>query len=51
MRKYVVPTIGAAAFIIGGLITRAKALDGIEILETKYLNKTPEPTPQDEEEQ
>lgn len=42
MRRYFIGGIGAAAFVIGGLIARAKALDGIEIIETKYLGKEPE---------
>jgi hypothetical protein len=43
MRRYFIGGIGVAAFVIGGLIARAKALDGIEIIETKYLGKEPEP--------
>lgn len=42
MKKYLVPAIGALAFVIGGLIAREKTLDGIETLENKY-GKKPEP--------
>lgn len=37
-KKYLVPTLGAAAFFLGGLITRAKTLDSIETLEKRYFS-------------
>lgn len=44
MKKYIVPAIGAAAFVIGGLIARSKTLDGIETLENTFSKKSDAPT-------
>lgn len=30
LKKYIVPTIGFAAFVIGGLIAKSKAEDGVD---------------------
>ncbi len=42
MKKYIVPVIGAVAFVIGGIIARDKTLDGIETLE-KHFDRKPKP--------
>ena len=42
MKKYLVPTLGAVAFVIGGLIARQKTLEGIETLEKTFNKKTEE---------
>jgi hypothetical protein len=42
MKKYLIPAIGVGAFILGGLVTRAKTLDAVEVLQDKYIKKTPE---------
>lgn len=42
MKKYLVPLLGAAAFVIGGIIARDKAMDTIEHLDNKFSHK---PTP------
>ena len=33
MKKYIKPVIGVAAFVIGGLIAREKAVDGVDTLD------------------
>jgi hypothetical protein len=43
MKKYLVPLIGAAAFVIGGLIVRQKTLDGIDTLERTFSKKSDAP--------
>lgn len=43
MKKYLVPAIGAIAFVLGGIVTRSKTIDGIETLEKEY-NKRKKPT-------
>lgn len=40
MKKYFVTIIGAAAFVIGGIITRNKALEGLDILEHALTKKS-----------
>lgn len=39
MKKYIMPAIGVAAFIIGGLVTRTKALEMAETLERTFHKK------------
>lgn len=41
VRKYLVPAIGVAAFVIGGIVTRDKALDVVETLEKTFDKKKP----------
>jgi hypothetical protein len=43
LKKYLVPAIGIAAFIIGGIITREKTLEGIETLEKFFSKKSDTP--------
>ena len=43
MKQKIVPLIGIAAFIIGGLIVRQKTLDGIETLEKTFAKKSDPP--------
>lgn len=45
MKKYLVPAIGVAAFIIGGFIARANALEAVEILEDTFSKKPVSPPP------
>lgn len=48
MKQYIKPAIGVVAFVVGGLIARASALDNIDKLEDRYLKKTdPAPAPGD----
>ena len=43
MNKQIVSAIGAVAFIIGGLMARANAIEGVEKLEKMFVkDKTPE---------
>lgn len=48
MNKYVTGAIGIGAFIIGGLLTRQSAIEGIELLDEKmntlFNKETPPPT-------
>lgn len=39
MKKYIMPVVGVAAFIVGGLVAREKALDIAETLETVFSKK------------
>lgn len=39
-QKYIVPAIGVGAFIIGGLVAQAKAVEVVEIVK-KSLSETP----------
>ena len=43
MKKYLYPAIGAAAFIIGGIVTREKALETVGVLENWVSKKKAEP--------
>lgn len=40
LKKYIAPTVGVAAFVLGGLIARSKALDAVEVLEKTFTKKT-----------
>lgn len=42
MKQYLVPALGVVAFVIGGIVTRSKALDAVETLEREY-NKHKKP--------
>lgn len=46
-KKYLIGAVGVAAFIFGGFVTRAKTLDGIEVLEKRYFppKEEQQPTP------
>jgi hypothetical protein len=46
MPKSLVTVIGAVAFVIGGILTRDKALEGLETLEKYIGKKDSEPTEQ-----
>lgn len=39
MRKYLAPVVGVAAFVIGGILAREHALDGLDTLERLYDDK------------
>lgn len=39
MKKYIKPAFGIAAFIIGGIVAREKALDIAETLEVAFNKK------------
>lgn len=41
IKKYLVPAVGVAAFVIGGIVTRDKALDVMETLEKTFDKKKP----------
>lgn len=43
MRKYLVPALGAIAFVVGGLIARQKTFEGIETLEKIFSKKSDAP--------
>ena len=38
MKNFFVPAIGAAAFVIGGIITRQKAFEAVDVLEKAIKN-------------
>jgi hypothetical protein len=38
IKKYIRPVIGAAAFIIGGLMARESALETVDVLSKKFEN-------------
>lgn len=40
-RKIMYGVIGVVAFVFGGLLTRDKVLEGVEIIEVKYLGREP----------
>jgi len=39
-QKHVVPVIGVAAFVVGGLIARSKAEEGVEALRKAFNTNT-----------
>ena len=44
-KKIIVPTVGGIAFVIGGLIARTKAIEGVETLDSMFHKKSPESEP------
>lgn len=43
MKKYLVPAIGVAAFVIGGLVAREKAIEIVDVLENTFTKNKPVP--------
>lgn len=44
MKKNIFQIIGAAAFIIGGIVTREKAMEAAEVLDKKFSKNKPSET-------
>jgi hypothetical protein len=42
--KYIVPAIGVAAFVIGGLVAREKAVEIVGIVQKSFEIDTPSPS-------
>lgn len=43
MKKYLVPALGIAAFVIGGIVAREKAIEVVETLEKTFSKKPSTP--------
>ena len=44
IRKYLIPTVGAVAFVVGGLLSRNKAMEAAETLDEMFTKKKSAPS-------